>query len=77
MFFGGEDASESSTFTYESNASPNEDSGSQASKYDVARSDFEEVEEVVGGRASVVGLFCCMRAIKPGMLSLDEGVGCT
>ena len=30
------------------------------------------------GRASLLmGFFCCMRAIKPGILSLDEGVGCT
>ena len=57
--------------------SPSEDSGSQASRYDVARSAFEEVEEPVEGRASVLGDFCCMRAMKPGMLSFEEGVGCT
>lgn len=58
-------------------ASPSEDSGSQARRYDVARSAFEEVEEAVEGRASVVGVFCCMRAMKPGMLSFEAGVGCT
>lgn len=77
VFLGGEEASESSTLTYESKASPSEDSGSQASRYDVARSALEEPEALVPGRASVAGVFCCMRAMKPGMLSLEEGVGCT
>lgn len=34
------------------------------------------VEEEDRGRESA-GSFCCMRAMKPGMLSLDEGVGWT
>jgi hypothetical protein len=36
---------------------------------------LEEVEEEVVGRASDAGVFCCMRAMKPGMLSFEEGVG--
>ena len=43
----------------------------------MARSAFEEPEELVSGRAWVEGFFCCMRAMKPGIFSLDEGVGCT
>lgn len=33
-----------------------------------------EAEDDDWGRSPA--LFCCMRAMKPGMLSLDEGVGC-
>lgn len=33
-------------------------------------------EEEERGRESVVGSFCWIRAMKPGMLSLDDGVGC-
>ena len=39
----------------------------------MAFSRFDEVEEDVLERSP--GIFCCMRAMKPGMLSLDEGVG--
>jgi len=35
-----------------------------------------EAEDEDRGRDSV-GSFCWMRAIKPGMLSLDDGVGWT
>jgi len=27
--------------------------------------------------ASVAGAFCCTRATKPAIFSLDDGVGCT
>lgn len=58
---------------YASSESPRDDSGSQARRYDVA---FEALaEEEDRGRESVVGSFCWMRAMKPGMLSLDDGVG--
>lgn len=36
---------------------------------------MEEVEEEVVGLSSDAGAFCWTRAIKPGMLSLEEGVG--
>ena len=43
----------------------------------MARALVEEADEGVRGRSSVKGGFCWMRAIKPGILSFDEGVGCT
>lgn len=72
---GGEDASDSSTFTYDSYASPREDSGSHARRIEAALALIEEVEDEVRGRNSPAGVFCCMRAMKPGMLSFEEGVG--
>lgn len=74
---GGEDESERSTFTYVSYASPRADSGIQASSSDEELTLFEDEDEV--GRASLVflGDFCCISAMKPGMLSLAEGEGWT
>lgn len=71
---GGDEASESSTLMYASSESPREDSGSQARRYEVA---FEVLaEEEDRGRESA-GSFCWMRAMKPGILSFDDGEGCT
>lgn len=74
---GGEDESERSTLTYVSYASPREDSGTHARRRDDAWT-FRVEDELVG-RASVVvdAAFCCIRAMKPGMLSFADGVGCT
>lgn len=64
-----------STLTYVSYASPREDSGIHARRYDEELKLFEEAEEVGrGALGSDVG-FCWMRAMNPGMLSLAEGVG--
>ena len=75
--FGGAEVSERSTLTYVSYASPREDSGTQASNNEdawVLRAEDEDV-----GRASPEEDedFCCTRAMKPGILSLADGVGCT
>ena len=74
---GGDDESERSTLTYVSYASPRLDSGIQQRSSDEAlmlRADDDEA-----GRASAAARLerCCMRAMNPGMLSLDEGVGWT
>jgi hypothetical protein len=61
---------------YISFASPRECSGSHASSSEAAALDVEVVEEEVEGRSSGAG-FCCSRAMYPGMLSLEDGVGCT
>jgi hypothetical protein len=74
---GGDEESERSTFTYVSYASPRLDSGIQQSSNEDALTLWEDEDEV--GRASLAERLdlCCMRAMKPGMLSLDEGVGWT
>ena len=74
---GGDDESERSTFTYVSYASPRLDSGIQQRSNEDALTLREDEDEV--GRASLAERLdlCCMRAMKPGMLSLDEGVGWT
>lgn len=74
---GGDDESERSTLTYVSYASPREDSGIHARSRLGACMLLAEAE--VEGRASFGsgGDFCCMRAIKPAMLSFAEGVGWT
>ena len=67
---GGEEDSVRSTLRYVSSESPREDSGSQARRKE------EALEEEVGRSAASAGEdFCCIRAMKPGILSLDEGVG--
>lgn len=38
---------------------------------------FVAKEEEDEGRSEEWGAFCWMRAMKPGMLSLEDGVGCT
>lgn len=59
-------------------ASPREDSGTHASRYEEALGLDVPEEEDWGGSPLLEGAgFCCIRAIKPGILSLDEGVGCT
>lgn len=56
-----------------------EDSGTQARRSEEVETSWAEWEDV--GRASLVAVvadgFCWMRAMKPGMLSFADGVGCT
>ena len=73
----GEDDSARSTFVYVSSESPREDSGSQARRKDEALVVLVEDEEVGRSAASVGEDFCWIRAMKPEMLSLDDGVGWT
>ena len=77
VFLGGEEESERSTFAYVSCASPKDDSGTQARRKDAALK--LRAEDDVLGRSSGTALegFCWTRAMKPGMLSFEEGVGCT
>lgn len=74
---GGESESERSTLTYVSYASPREDSGTHESRSEEEAIVFEDEEEL--GRFELVcaGDFCCMRAMKPGILSLADGDGWT
>ena len=53
-----------------------ENSGTHASRYEEAEGrDLLEDEDV--GRSEETGAFCCIKAIKPGMLSFAEGEGWT
>lgn len=73
--FGGESPSERSTLTYMSRESPRELSGSHASKRDGATVLFLEAEEDDDAGRSSWGVFCCSRAMYPGILSFADGVG--
>lgn len=73
---GGELASDKSTLTYTSLASPRLDSGNQASRRDADAAEFELVEVAVAGREPG-RVFCWRRAMNPGILSFAEAVGCT
>ena len=55
---------------------PREDSGSQARRYEAALTLTDEAEEILRGRASQAAI-SSMIAIKPGILSFEDGVGCT
>ena len=64
---------------YVSRESPREFSGTHARRNEEALRDLDlEEEEVVGrSEASGAGVLCCISAMKPGILSFEEGVGCT
>jgi hypothetical protein len=72
---GGEEESDRSTLTYVSYASPRLDSGIQQRSNEDALTLRVEEDEV--GRTSLPErlVFCCIRAMNPGILSLDEGEG--
>jgi hypothetical protein len=73
----GEDESERSTLTYASWASPRADSGIHARSSDDAFTLRADDDEVGRASLSVERPFCWTRATKPGMLSLEDGDGCT
>ena len=58
-------------------ASPRDDSGTHARRNEAAFELLDEEGDVGRCSESVTDGFCCMRAMKPGILSLDDGVGCT
>ena len=72
---GGEDDSARSTLRYVSRESPRDVSGSQARRKEEALVLLAEEAEVARSNVLVGEGFCWMRAMKPGMLSLDDGVG--
>jgi hypothetical protein len=58
-------------------ASPSEDSGTHASSREEACTLLADDEEVGCVVFEEEADFCCRRAMKPGILSFAEGVGCT
>ena len=73
---GGEDASDKSTLVYASNTSPSEFSGTQAKRNEEALTDALDEEEVGRSPGAVAVGFCCTSAMKPAILSFEDGVGC-
>ena len=73
-FVDGASPSDDSTLRYASRNSPMECSGTHASKYEEALKDLLEPDELGLSALGEVG-FSCIKAMKPAMLSLEEGEG--